>query len=328
VRAVLCKEFGPPESLELADLPEPAAGAGEVVIDVATASMNFPDLLTIQGLYQFKSEPPFVPGVEGAGTVSAIGDGVTHLTVGQRVMAVGVVGAFAEKWVMNAGACIPIDDSLSFDVAAALTLAYGTSYHALKQRAMLQPGETLLVLGAAGGVGSAAVEIGKAMGATVIAAVGSEEKTSFCRDLGADETVNYAEENLKDRVKELTGGSGADVIYDPVGGALSEQAFRAIAWRGRHLVVGFAAGDIPTIPLNLPVLKGAAIVGVFWGAFTAAEPDVFALNMREVIGMVASGELSPRISSAYPLAEFAAAYDEMASRRAQGKILLHVSDSV
>jgi NADPH2:quinone reductase len=325
VRAVLCKEFGPPETLELVDLPDPVAGEGQVVIDVAAASLNFPDLLTIQGLYQFRSEPPFVPGVEAAGTIAALGEGVSHLSIGQRVAAVGVAGAFAEKWVMDGDACIPIDDALSFDVAAALTLTYGTSYHALKQRAMLQPDETLLVLGAAGGVGSAAVEIGKAMGAKVIAAASSDDKLAFCRELGADETVNYTDEDLKVRVKELTGRKGVDVVYDPVGGELSEQAFRAIAWKGRHLVVGFATGDIPAIPLNLPLLKGASIVGVFWGGFTKSEPETFGLNMHEVFGLVANGTLSPRVTSTYPLAEFAFAYEEMASRNATGKIVLHVS---
>lgn len=328
MRAVLCAEFGPPESLRIAELPDPVAGAGQVVIDVATASLNFPDLLTIRGLYQFKAEPPFVPGAEAAGTVSALGEGVTHLSVGQRVMAVGVVGAFAEKWAIDAEACVPIDDSLSFDAAAALMLAYGTSHHALVQRAMLQPGETLLVLGAAGGVGSAAVEIGKAMGATVIASAGSEEKLSFCRDLGADEAINYEVESLKDRVKELTGGRGADVVFDPVGGDLSEQAFRAIAWRGRHLVVGFATGDIPAVPWNLPLLKGASIVGVFWGAFTRTDAATHAQNMDDLISMIDSGTIAPRVTSVYPLADFARAYDEMATRRAKGKVLLRVSDLV
>ena len=325
MKGVLCRRFGPPEDLELADIAEPVAGPTQVVIDVASASLNFPDLLTIRGQYQFKTDPPFVPGAEGAGTVSAVGANVTHVSVGQRVMGVGVVGAFAEKWLMEASACIPIDDSLSFDVAASLTLAYGTSYHALKQRAMIQPDETLLVLGAAGGVGSAAVEIGKAMGATVIAAAGSDDKLSFCRELGADETVNYADEDLKTRVKELTDGNGADVIYDPVGGDLSEQAFRAIAWRGRHLVVGFAAGDIPSVAWNLPLLKGAAIVGVFWGAFTTAEPETFEQNMREVVDMVGSGSLSPRVTATYPLSDFASAFEELTSRRARGKIVLHIS---
>lgn len=325
MKAVLCTEFGPPESLNLAEVPDPVPGPGEVVIDVATASLNFPDLLVIRGQYQYKAEPPFVPGMEASGTVSALGEGVAHLSIGQRVAAVGLVGAFAEKWVVDAATCIPIDDSVSFDVAAALTVAYGTSYHALKQRALMREGETLLVLGAAGGVGSAAVEIGKVMGARVIAAASSEEKLAFCRELGADETIDYTEEDLKDRVKELTDGKGVDVIYDPVGGEMSEQAFRAIAWRGRHLVIGFTAGDIPAVRWNLPLLKGASIVGVFWGVFTTTEPAVNAQNMSEVMRMVADGSLLPRITSTYPLADFADAYAEVADRRARGKVLLTVS---
>jgi NADPH2:quinone reductase len=240
-------------------------------------------------------------------------------------MAVGVQGAFADRWVADASSVIPTPGDMDFETAASLTLAFGTSYHALKQRAALQPGETLLVLGAAGGVGSAAIEIGKAMGATVIAAASTDEKLEFCRSLGADLTVNYATENLKGTVKELTGGRGADVIYDPVGGDLSEQAFRAIAWRGRHLVVGFAAGDIPKMPLNLPLLKGASIVGVFWGSFTSREPEANMRNGADLFAMLSDGTLKPRVTNVFPLEEYEAAFDLMASREAKGKIVLRIS---
>lgn len=324
MRAVLCTEYGTQEKLTIGEVPDPVAGQGEVVIEMAAASLNFPDLLVIAGLYQFKPVPPFVPGAEGAGTVLAIGPDVTTVNVGQRVMAVGVQGAFADKWVLDASSVIPIPDDMGFETAASLTLAFGTSYHALKQRAALQPGETLLVLGAAGGVGSAAIEIGKAMGATVIAAASTDEKLEFCRDLGADMTINYATEDLKSRVKELTDGRGVDVIYDPVGGELSELAFRSIAWKGRHLVIGFASGDIPKIPLNLPLLKGAEIVGVFWGSFTDREPEENLRNGAELFQMLSDGTLSPRVTNVYPLDEYESAFDLMASRRAKGKIILEM----
>ena len=325
MRAVLCTEYGTQDKLSIGEVPDPVPGPDQVVIDMAAASLNFPDLLVIAGLYQFKPEPPFVPGAEGAGTVSAVGSDVADVRVGQRVMAVGVQGAFADRWVADASAVIPTPGDMDFETAASLTLAFGTSYHALKQRAALQPGETLLVLGAAGGVGSAAIEIGKAMGATVIAAASTDEKLEFCRSLGADLTVNYATENLKGTVKELTGGRGADVIYDPVGGDLSEQAFRAIAWRGRHLVIGFAAGDIPKMPLNLPLLKGASIVGVFWGSFTSREPEANMRNGADLFAMLSDGTLKPRVTNVFPLEEYEAAFDLMASREAKGKIVLRIS---
>jgi NADPH2:quinone reductase len=325
MRAVVCTEYGSQDKLSIGDVPDPVAGPGEIVIDMAAASLNFPDLLVIAGLYQFKPEPPFVPGAEGAGTVSAVGPDVTSVKVGQRVMGVGVQGAFAEKWLIDAAAVIPVPDDMDFETAAALTLAFGTSYHALKQRAALQPGETLLVLGGAGGVGSAAVEIGKAMGATVIVAASTDEKLEFCRDIGADMTINYATDDLKASVKDLTGGRGADVIYDPVGGDLTEQAFRAIAWEGRHLVVGFASGDIPKIPLNLPLLKGASIIGVFWGSFTKREPEVNTKNGAELFAMLSDGTLKPRVTSVILLEDFETAFDLMASRKAKGKVVLRIS---
>ncbi len=325
MKAVLCTEYGPPEKLELVELQDPEPADGQVVIDVASASLNFPDLLTIQGLYQTPAEPPFVPGVEASGTVSRLGSGVSHLAIGQRVMAYGAVGAFAEKWTVDGTACVPIDDAISFDTAAALTVAYGTAYHALKQRAQLEPGEVLLVLGAAGGVGSAAIEVGKAMRARVIAAAGNDDKLAFCREVGADETINYTDEDLKVRTKELTGGKGADVIFDPIGGDLTEQAFRSVAWRGRHLVIGFAAGAIPQVPWNLPLLKGASIVGVFWGAFMVAEPERNAQNMREVMDMLADGTLTPRVTASYALDDYEAAFSDLAMRRVKGKVVLHTS---
>ena len=325
MKAVVCTEYGPLDKLELLERTDPEPGEGQVVIDVASAGLNFPDLLTIQGLYQVPAEPPFVPGVEGSGTVSSVGSGVSSLVTGQRVMAYGSVGAFAEKWAVDATTCVPIDDATSFDTAAALTVAYGTAYHALKQRAQLQPGEVVVVLGAAGGVGSAAIEVGKAMAAHVIAAAGTAEKLAFCRELGADETINYADEDLKQRTKELTGGRGADIIFDPVGGDLTEQAFRSIAWKGRHLVIGFAAGTIPTVPWNLPLLKGAAIVGVFWGAFMVAEPDQHTQNMRDLIDMLRGGTITPRVTASYGLDDYKAAFSDIAMRRAKGKIVLHPS---
>ena len=325
MRAVLCTEYGTQDKLSIGEVPDPVPGPGEVVIDMAAASLNFPDLLVIAGLYQFKPEPPFVPGAEGAGAVSAVGSDVTGVRVGQRVMAVGVQGAFADRWMVDASSVIPTPDDMDFETAASLTLAFGTSYYALKQRAALQPGEILLVLGAAGGVGSAAIEIGKAMGATVIAAASTDDKLEFCRSLGADLTVNYATEDLNATVKELTEGRGADVIYDPVGGDMSEQAFRAIAWKGRHLVIGFAAGDIPKIPLNLPLLKGASIVGVFWGSFTKREPEANLRNGAELFQMVSDGTLQPRVTNVFPLEEYEAAFDLMASRSATGKVVLTIS---
>jgi NADPH2:quinone reductase len=325
VKAVVCTEYGSLDKLELLEVADPEPGEGQVVIDVASAGLNFPDLLTIRGLYQVPAEPPFVPGVEASGTVSGVGSDVSHLVVGQRVMAYGAIGAFAEKWAVDATTCVPIDDATSFDTAAALTVVYGTAYHALKQRAQLQPGEILLVLGAAGGVGSAAIEVGKAMGAHVIAAAGNDEKLAFCRELGADEAINYTDEDLKLRTKELTGGKGADIIFDPVGGDLTEQAFRSVAWKGRHLVIGFATGTIPSVPWNLPLLKGASIVGVFWGAFMVAEPDHHTQNMRDLMDMLQDGTLMPRVTASYALDDYKAAFSDNAMRRVKGKIVLHPS---
>ncbi|MCG8441627.1 MAG: NADPH:quinone oxidoreductase family protein [Caulobacterales bacterium] len=322
MRAVYCRAFGPEDTLTVEEVDPPSPAPGEVLIDVKAASLNFPDLLCVRGQYQFKPTPPFAPGAEGAGVVSALGDGVTELKVGDRVAFNGVYGAFAEQNAVPAAAAIPIPGAMSFEQAAGLTLVYGTSYHALKDRARLQPGETLLVLGAAGGVGLAAVELGKAMGARVIAAASTAEKLAVAAEHGADASINYAEEDLKARVKELTDGAGADVIYDPVGGEFAETAFRPIAWNGRFLVVGFAAGDIPKLPLNLPLLKGASAVGVFWGAWVTREPAAHRTNMQALFDLHASGRIRPHIAATYPLSDFLAAFRELSERRAIGKVIL------
>lgn len=326
MRAVLCTEYGSHDKLVLDDAPDPTPGPDQVLIDVHAASLNFPDLLVIRGEYQFKPEPPFVPGAEAAGVIAALGEGVTGFAVGQRVTSFGVAGAFAERRVADVGTVIPIPDEITFATAAAMTMAYGTAYHALVQRGQLRSGESLLVLGAAGGVGSAAVEVGKVLGATVIAAASSEEKLEFCRSIGADHTINYTTEDLRSRVREITGGHGADVMYDPVGGDLAEPAFRSTAWGGRYLVIGFAAGDVPAIPLNLPLLKVASIVGVFFGSFSAKQPQIAAANLEEITRMIVAGELNPPVTETFPLERVVDAFELMTSRRAMGKIILQVAD--
>lgn len=322
MKALQCVEHGPPEKLVIRDLPVPEPGRGEVRIRMQAAGVNFPDALIIQNLYQFKPALPFSPGGEAAGIVEAVGEGVSRLAPGDRVIAMIGHGAFQEQFLADQSRVLPIEGDMPFDVAAGFTMTYGTSHHALKQRARLQPGETLLVLGAAGGVGLAAVELGKLMGATVIAAASSEEKIQLCMEMGADSTINYEDEDLKQRVKALTGGRGADVIYDPVGDRFAEPAFRSIAWNGRYLVVGFAGGQIPKLPLNLPLIKGASIVGVFWGAFTAHEPDVHADNMREILGWYREGRLKPHISARLPLERGAEAIRLLMDRKAKGKVIL------
>jgi len=322
MRAVLCKEFGPPESLVVEEVPDPVAGPGQVVVDVAGCGVNFPDVLIIQDKYQFKPPLPFSPGGEVSGTVSAVGEGVTQLAVGDRVLASLGWGGMAEKVVVPAASAMPVPDGVDLVHAAGFLLAHGTSHHALVDRARLQPGETLLVLGAAGGVGLAAVEIGALLGARVIAAASTDEKLELCRSRGATETINYATEDLRARIKELTDGRGVDVCYDPVGGDLAEPALRSMAWDGRFLVVGFAAGDIPRIPLNLPLLKGCSVVGVFWGAFTGKEPERNARNIAELMGWLAEGKLRPHVSATYPLEEAAAAIGDLEHRRAQGKVVV------
>ncbi|SFP71253.1 NADPH2:quinone reductase [Variovorax sp. PDC80] len=326
MRAVLCKQFGPPSSLVVEDVPSPVAGPGRLVVSVKACGVNFPDTLIIQGQYQFKPELPFSPGGEVAGIVKAVGEGVTRFKPGDRVIAATTWGGYAEEVVAEAARTLPMPDGMDFATAAAFTLTYGTSHHALKDRAVLQPGETLLVLGAAGGVGLAAVELGKAMGARVIAAASSPAKLAVCRDHGADELIDYAAEDLRERIKALTGGRGVDVVYDPVGGDYSEPALRGMAWRGRFLVVGFAAGRIPSLPLNLPLLKGCAVLGVFWGAFTRNEPELNAANLRELMQWVGDGRLRPHVSARYPLERAADALDDLVQRRVHGKVVLTTED--
>lgn len=322
MKAVLCKAYGPPDSLVVEELPSPAPGHGEVLLAVRACGVNFPDVLIIQNKYQFRPPLPFAPGGEVAGVVTALGEGVRGLAVGDRVIGSTGWGGFAEEIVIDAGRVIPIPDEMDFVTASAFLLTYGTSHHALKDRAQLRAGETLLVLGAAGGVGLAAVELGKVMGARVIAAASTPEKLAVCREHGADEVIDYAREDLKERVKQLTAGEGADVVYDPVGGSYSEAALRATAWNGRFLVIGFAAGDIPKVPLNLVLLKGCQIVGVFWGAFTAREPARHLANVAELMAWFREGKLKPHISATYPLEQAAAALNDMAERRVMGKVVL------
>lgn len=322
MRAVLCKAYGPPESLVVEEQPTPQPGTGQVRVGVHACGVNFPDTLIIQGTYQFKPALPFSPGGEVAGVVQALGDGVTGYAVGDRVIAATTWGGYAEEVLAEAGRLIPMPAAMDFPTAAAFTLTYGTSHHALKDRAQLQPGETLLVLGAAGGVGLAAVELGKAMGARVIAAASSDEKLALCTAHGADATINYAREDLRARIKELTDGRGIDVVYDPVGGDLSEPALRSMAWNGRFLVVGFAAGRIPSLPLNLPLLKGCSIVGVFWGAFTRNEPARNAANLQELLLWWSEGRLKPHVSAVYPLERAVDALNDLVQRRVQGKAVL------
>jgi NADPH2:quinone reductase len=324
LKALLCKQFGPPESLVLEDLPSPSAGAGEVVISIKAASVNFPDVLIIQNKYQFKPPLPFSPGSELAGVVKEIGPGVTSVKPGDKVIAFTAFGAFAEEVKTEAVRLLPLPEGMSYEAGASFILTYGTTDHALRDRGQLAPGETLLVLGAAGGVGVAAIEIGKALGARVIACASSDDKLAVCRQHGADECINYASEDLRERIKALSGGKGVDVIYDAVGGPYSEPAFRSIAWRGRHLVIGFAAGEIPKLPLNLALLKGASAVGVFWGDFTKREPQAFAESARQLARWYRDGKLKPHVSASYPLAQAAEAMNLLASRKAKGKVVIRI----
>jgi NADPH2:quinone reductase len=322
MKAVLCKVYGLPGSLVIEDVPSPKAKAGEVVVSVKACGVNFPDTLIIQGKYQFKPELPFSPGGEVAGVVKEVGEGVTRVKVGDRVIAFNTWGGFAEEMVVEADRTIPMPSAMDFVPASAFVLTYGTSYHALKDRADIKAGETLLVLGASGGVGLAAVQIGKAMGARVIAAASSDDKLKVCRENGADETINYGTEDLRARIKALTGGKGVDVVYDPVGGPYSEPALRDMAWNGRFLVVGFAAGEIPKVALNLTLLKGCSIVGVFWGSFTRNEPEHNRENNWELMAMYAAGQVKPHIHAVYPLEKAAEALNEMINKRVAGKVVL------
>ncbi|HET8730201.1 MAG TPA: NADPH:quinone oxidoreductase family protein [Moraxellaceae bacterium] len=322
MKAVLCKQHGLPETLVVEDVPSPVPGAGQVLVSVKACGVNFPDTLIIQNLYQFKPPLPFSPGGELSGIVKAVGEGVKQLQVGQPVLAFTGWGGFAEEVVAQAKQVVPLPPGLDMAVAAAFMMTYGTSFHALKDRAQLQAGETLLVLGAAGGVGLAAIELGKKMGARVIAAASSAEKLEVCRQHGADMLVNYEQEDLRERIKALTEGKGVDVVYDPVGGAHTEPALRSMAWKGRYLVVGFAAGDIPKIPLNLPLLKGCAIMGVFWGDFAAREPQANLANGMQLFQWLLQGELKPHISQRFPLEKAGEALRALMERKVTGKIVL------
>jgi NADPH:quinone reductase len=324
MRAVICKEWGGPEKLELQTLPDFTPGAGEVVIDIQAAGVNFPDVLIIQNKYQMKPPLPFVPGAEVAGTVRAVGEGVKHVKPGDAVVAMIGTGGFATQCLTKAEMVMPVPPGVSMQVAAAFTLAYATSWHAVRDRAQLKAGETMLVLGASGGVGLAAVEIGKAIGATVIACASSQEKLDVCKAQGADALINYETEDFRGRIKELTGGKGPDVIYDAVGGKFAEPAFRSIGWRGRYLVVGFAAGDIPSLPLNLMLLKGASVIGVFWGDFARREPKANLAGMMELMGWMKEGKIKPLISKTYTLEQVPQALNDMARRKVTGKIVVVV----
>jgi len=322
MKAVLCKTLGPARDLVLEDVASPQPRKNEILLDVQAAGVNFPDTLIIEGKYQFQPPLPFSPGGEAAGVVAAVGEKAGALKVGDRVMALTGWGAFAEQVAVPFYNVLPIPASMDFTTAAAFGMTYGTSMHALRQRGQLQAGETLLVLGASGGVGLAAVEIGKAMGARVIAAASSAEKLAVAKVAGADELIDYTQASLREEIKRLTGGQGVDVIYDPVGGELFEQAVRGLAWNGRLLVVGFASGSIPQLAANLVLLKGAAVLGVFWGAFAQRQPEDNAANFKQLFAWHAEGKLKPLVSQTYPLAEAGAAIEKLGQRQAVGKLVV------
>ncbi len=324
MKAILCKEHGSPDMLSFEDVTEPALETGQVRIGVKACGVNFPDVLMIAGKYQMQPPLPFSPGAELAGEILQTASDVTQFQVGQRVLALSAFGGMAEQICVPAQTVMPIPDAMPFETAAGFLLTYGTSYYGLKQRGELQAGETLLVLGAAGGVGLAAVELGHRLGANVIAAASSAEKLAIAQEYGASMSINYAQENLKDRMRELTRGKGADVIYDPVGGELFDQCLRSIAWNGRLLVIGFASGTIPKIPANLPLLKGASIVGVFWGRFAEKEAAVHQQNTRQLFAWYAEGKIRPKISRTFALEDGAAAIAMLAERRATGKVVVTI----
>lgn len=327
MRAVVCKEHATAEQLSIEqNWEEPSPGADDVLIAAKAGGLNFPDTLMIAGKYQIQPDLPFVAGAECAGIVESVGSNVTDFKPGDRVIAMTGHGSLAEKVVAPAAMVLPMPDSLNFREAAGVGMTYFTSHHALKQRANLQPGETVLVLGAAGGVGITAVELAKAMGATVIAAASTDEKLQLAKQMGADHLINYAEQPLKETVKELTGGRGVDVVYDPVGGDFSEAALRCMAWNGRFLVIGFASGPIPKIPLNLALLKGCSIVGVFWGAFTAYEPEVHRSNVKELWEMFEQGKLKPVINDVFPIEQSVAAFNCLTERKARGKVIIEIAE--
>jgi NADPH2:quinone reductase len=322
MKALLCKQYGPPETLVVEEVADLQPAKGQVVIRVHAAGVNFPDALIIQNLYQFKPALPFSPGGECAGVIEAIGEGVRHVKPGERVVALTGHGAFAAQAIADARAVLPLPDGVDFATAASFVMTYATSYHALQDRGSLKEGETLLVLGASGGVGLAAIEIGKALGARVIAAASSDEKLAVCKEHGADLLINYAKEDLKERIKALTDGKGADVIYDPVGGDYTEAALRGCAWRGRLLVVGFANGQIPKVPANLTLLKGCSVIGVFWGEYTKREPLRFMNDMQTLFQWRQEGKLKPLISGTYPLERGGEAIRALMDRRVSGKLVI------
>ena len=322
MHAWLCENPIGVDALSWQELPTPSPKAGEVLIEIKAASLNFPDLLIVQNKYQMKPLLPFVPGSEYAGVVQAVGVSVTHLKVGQHVACLSGTGGFATHTIAPAALCMPLPAGFPFVDAAAFIMIYATSHHALVDRAQLKAGETVLVLGAAGGVGTAAIQIAKAVGARVIAAASTDEKCALCKSIGADETINYSKQDLRESIKALTGGKGPNVIYDPVGGDYTEPAFRSIAWRGRYLVIGFASGPTPSLPLNLPLLKGASIVGVFWGGFAKAEPKANAAMMEELANWYAQGKIKPVIDSTMPMSELKSAFTHMGSRGVKGKLVM------
>jgi NADPH2:quinone reductase len=322
MHAWLCENPIGVEALAWKELPTPEPKAGEVRIAIRAASLNFPDILIVQNKYQMKPPLPFVPGSEFAGVVEAVGDGVTHLKPGDAVAAFGGTGGFATHACLNASAVMPLPPGFDFVDAAAFVLTYGTTHHALMDRGQLRAGETVFVLGAAGGVGTAAIQIAKAAGAKVIAAASTDEKCTLCREIGADATINYTTAKVRDELKTLTDGKGPDIVYDPVGGDLAEPVFRSIAWRGRYLVIGFAQGAIPSLPLNLPLLKGASLVGVFWGEFVRREPKANAAMMAELVRMYGAGQVKPVIDQRLPMKDLLQAYARMGSRQVRGKLVM------
>ena len=324
MKAYVCREFGPVESHKVEEIDDPRAEAGQVVVDVKAAGVSFPDVLIVQGKYQFQPPFPFSPGGEIAGVISEVGEGVVDWKVGDRVIAMTGNGGIAEKVVAFEMTLMPLPETMDFKDGAAFPLNYGTTYHALKQRGQLQSGETLLVTGAGGGVGTTAIEIGKAMGAKVIAAASTEEKLEIAKNLGADETINYSDGELKEKVKALTDGLGADVIYDPIGGDIFLQCMRCVNWKGRVLVIGFASGPIPEVPTNLALLKGCSIVGVFWGRFTGAEPEENSKNFDELFALHAEGKLKPQITKSYSLDDAAEAISSLENRKATGKVVIEM----
>lgn len=324
MKAVLCKKFGPIEDLVLEEVPSPQIRKHHVLVSVKACGVNFPDTLVVEGKYQFKPEFPFSPGTDIAGIVKEIGEGVTQFKVGDRVFSGSSFGGFAEEALIDARQAFPIPEGIDFITAASLLMTYSTSYHALVDRGNLKAGETLLVLGAAGGVGLAAIDIAKQIGAQVIAAASTNDKLEVCKEFGADELINYTQEDLKESIKKITQGRGVDVIYDPVGGQYAEPAFRSMAWEGRFLVVGFATGDIPALPLNLPLLKGASIVGVFMGAFAQRTPQKYLHNLQEILTWFQEGKLHQHIHATYPLDRATEALREIADRKVKGKVVMSI----